>query len=112
MIVSKSNSEHYRWGDNCDGWHLVKLPTFSVIQEKVPCGCKEVRHYHRKAEQFFFVLSGIASLEVDGQEKVLEAQQGILVEAGMPHQLRNNHEFELIFLVTSVPPSHGDRVEA
>ncbi len=22
--VSRENAEHYRWGDDCDGWHLVK----------------------------------------------------------------------------------------
>ncbi len=112
MAVSISNSEHYNWGDGCDGWHLVKTPTLSVIQERVPSGCKEVRHYHQKSEQFFFVLSGIASLEVDGQENMLEAEQGIHIEAGVPHQLRNDQQFELIFLVISVPPSHGDRVDA
>jgi hypothetical protein len=23
-LVSRENAEHYRWGDDCDGWHLVK----------------------------------------------------------------------------------------
>ncbi|ASJ70649.1 cupin domain-containing protein [Granulosicoccus antarcticus] len=112
MIVSKSNSEHYKWGDGCDGWHLVKTHALSVIQERVPSGCEEIRHYHQKSEQFFFVLAGIASLEVNGQENELQAEQGIHIEAGVPHQLRNDQKFDLIFLVTSVPPSHGDRVDA
>jgi mannose-6-phosphate isomerase-like protein (cupin superfamily) len=112
VTVSTSNSEHYKWGDDCDGWHLVKTPMLSVIQERVPSGCNEVRHYHQKSEQFFFVLSGIASLEVDGHENRLEAEQGFHIKAGVPHQLRNDQQIELIFLVTSVPPSHGDRVDA
>jgi hypothetical protein len=24
QIVDRSNSEHYLWGDGCDGWHLLK----------------------------------------------------------------------------------------
>lgn len=112
MIITRNNSEHYQWGDNCDGWHLVKSPMLSVIRERVPSGCEEVRHFHRKSEQFFFVLSGTATLEVDGKINRLEAEQGYHIEAGVPHQLRNEQKTDLIFLVTSVPPSHGDRIEA
>ncbi|MFK7992900.1 MAG: cupin domain-containing protein [Granulosicoccus sp.] len=110
MFISSGNAEHYHWGDNCDGWHLVKTPMLSVIKERVPSGCGEIRHYHQSSEQFFFVLSGIASLEVDGQMNLLEAQQGLHIPAGIEHQLRNDQQSDLIFLVTSVPPSHGDRI--
>ena len=84
----------------------------SVISERVSSGCEEIRHYHKKSEQFFYVLSGIASLEVDGKMNLLNPQEGLHVEAGKPHQLRNDQNFDLIFLVTSVPPSHGDRIPA
>lgn len=110
-MISKENSEHYLWGDNCDGWHLVKSPKLSVIQECVPSGCSEVRHFHERSEQFFFVLSGIASLEVNGTMNRLEPQQGLHVPAGTPHQLKNEHTENLLFIVTSTPPSHRDRVE-
>lgn len=110
-MISKENAEHYLWGDNCDGWHLVKSPTLSVIQECVPPGCAEVRHYHERSEQFFFVLSGIASLTVDGVMHRLEPQQGFHVPARIAHQLKNEHTENLSFVVTSTPPSHGDRVE-
>lgn len=108
-VVSTANAEHYRWGDECDGWHLVKSPGLSVIKERVPSGCAEVRHYHAKSEQFFFVLSGLATLEVDGEVHLVKPQQGVHVPAGMRHQLRNEHDEVLSFIVTSCPPSHGDR---
>ena len=111
MVISTANAEHYTWGDDCDGWHLVKTEMLSVISERVPPGCEEIRHYHQKSEQFFYVLSGIASLEVDGKTNLLKPQQGLHVKAGKPHQLRNDQIHDLIFLVTSVPPSHGDRVQ-
>lgn len=110
-MISKEQAEHYQWGKGCDGWHLVKTPALSVIQERVPPGCSEVRHYHEKAEQFFFILSGRATLEVGGDIQTLGVQQGMHVPAGIPHQLRNEHDSDLVFLVTSTPPSHGDRVE-
>lgn len=110
-MISKENAEHYSWGDGCDGWHLVKSSGLSVIQECVPPGGSEVRHFHKASEQFFFVLSGIATLELDGVVHRLESQQGLHVPAGSPHQLKNEQSSNLSLVVTSTPPSHGDRVE-
>lgn len=109
-MISKQNAEHYQWGNNCDGWHLVKSDNLSVIQERVPPKEAEVKHYHSNSEQFFFVLSGTATIEVAGQIHLLGSQQGIHVAAGVVHQLRNETEYDLEFIVTSTPPSHGDRV--
>ncbi len=110
-MISKESAEHYRWGAGCDGWHLVKSDSLSVIQELVPSGCAEVRHYHKRAEQFFFVLAGIATLEVNGAIHSLKKFQGMHVPAGVPHQLKNRHSEDLMFIVSSTPPSHGDRIE-
>ena len=109
-IKSKKNSEHYIWGEKCDGWHLVKNEDLSIIQERVPSGCSEVRHYHKKSDQFFFILSGEAEIETDGKKHILKSQQGIFIPAGTIHKLSNNSEEDLEFTVTSTPPSHGDRV--
>ncbi|TGE28599.1 cupin domain-containing protein [Hymenobacter metallicola] len=108
--VSSSNAEHYPWGDGCDGWHLVRTPALSIIQERMPVGAAEVMHYHQRAHQFFFVLSGEATLEVHGVIHRLQAHQGLEVPPLSPHQLRNESAHELLFTVTSQPPSHGDRI--
>lgn len=111
-VASIETSKHYVWGGDCDGWHLAASPNLSVIQERVPSGSSEVRHLHNKAEQFFYVLSGTASLEVAGTIHVLRANEGFHVPAGLPHTLSNRHEQVLNFLVVSTPPSHGDRENA
>ena len=111
-IVSTENGKHYVWGDNCDGWHLAASENLSVIQERVPQGSSEIRHLHNRAEQFFYVLSGIATLEVDGVFHKIHPNQGFHVPAGIAHTLINNDESDLNFLVISTPPSHGDRVNA
>ena len=111
-IASLETGRHYVWGGNCDGWHLASSPNLSVIQERVPSGASELRHLHRKAEQFFYVLNGIATLEIDGAIHVLRQNEGCHVPAGMPHTLSNQHDQLLEFLVISTPPSHGDRENA
>lgn len=108
--VCRDNAEHYTWGEVCDGWHLLKSPGLSVIQERVPPGGAEVRHYHERAQQFFFVLSGQATLEIDGKPLRLTTQQGVAVPANVSHRLSNESDHEVVFLVVSAPPSHGDRV--
>jgi hypothetical protein len=49
MITNISTAEHYRWGDVCDGWRLLSRPDLSVIQERIPPGAGEVRHFHSRA---------------------------------------------------------------
>lgn len=112
MKISKESAEHYIWGSNCDGWHLVKKDSLSVIHERMPSGTSEVRHYHDRAGQFFFVLSGQATLEVDGEEHVLLPMEGLEVAPHLPHQMFNKSDQEIEFLVISQPNSRGDRVAA
>jgi mannose-6-phosphate isomerase-like protein (cupin superfamily) len=108
--VSFATAERYAWGNNCDGWHLVKDAALSVIEEQMPAGSTEVVHFHERAQQFFFVLSGEAVMEVDGQQVRLTAREGIHVRPGVRHQIRNVSPEPVRFLVISQPPSHGDRV--
>lgn len=111
-VVSIQNSDHYEWGTNCDGWHLAASGNLSVIRERVPKGSSETRHLHNEAEQFFYIISGIATLEVAGKIYILHPDEGFHIPAGIAHTLSNEHGPDLEFLVISTPPSHGDRVDA
>jgi mannose-6-phosphate isomerase-like protein (cupin superfamily) len=55
------------------------------------------------------VLSGEAVMEVDSRLVILNAGEGIWIRAGTAHQMRNDSNDEVHFLVISQPPSHGDR---
>jgi mannose-6-phosphate isomerase-like protein (cupin superfamily) len=110
MKISKQSAEHYIWGDNCDGWHLVKKQNSSIIHERMPANSSEVKHYHQHASQFFFVLSGTATMEIGDKEVVLNQQEGIEVSPLTPHQMFNKSNDEVEFLVISQPNSKGDRI--
>ena len=109
-MISKETAEHYTWGDICDGWHLLKSSSLSVIQERVPAGGAEVKHYHEHAHQFFFISAGEATLELVDDRFVLHSGQGLSVPPKTPHRLLNEGKEDLSFLVISAPQSHGDRV--
>src|ERR1700749_2717888 len=110
MITSIHNAEHYTWGSQCDGWHLLKSDTLSVIQERMPPGTCEQLHYHERAQQVFFILSGTATFEVEGEGKTVSANQSVHIKPGVKHRILNNSYEDLHFLVISEPKSHGDRV--
>lgn len=110
--ISKTTAHHYRWGAECDGWHLVKAAALSVIEERMPPGTAEVRHWHTRARQFFYVLSGAIVLEVEGEHHELGVGDGIELPQGTAHQARNEGTVDASFLVISCPPHQGDRREA
>lgn len=107
--VHLGNAEHYTWGVVCDGWRLLQSPEVGVIQERVPPGAGEVAHLHARARQFFFVLSGTATLELAEGAVTFGAGQGVHVPPGMIHRFANHGHEDVVFLVISSPPTDGDR---
>jgi len=112
QMVSASNAEHYTWGDGCDGWFLVRTPELHVIEERMPPGTTEHAHHHLRARQFFYVLAGELTIVMDGIETILRGSEGLEIPPGRVHQAVNRATKPVRFLVTSQPPSHGDRVDA
>lgn len=110
-LVSRENAEHYRWGVDCDGWHLVRDKNLAVIEEFMPPGSAEIRHYHAHAQQFFYILDGEVLMEVDGENTLIPAGHGIRILPGTRHQIRNPSSSAVRFLVISQPPSRGDRFD-
>ncbi|MBM2844980.1 MAG: cupin protein [Bacteroidetes bacterium] len=108
--ISTETARHYNWGTACDGWHLLAQTHLSVIQERVPPGQREVEHYHATSHQFFYILQGVATIEIGGERIALRGGEGLEVPPGTRHQFRNDSGGEVLFLVISAPPSHGDRV--
>lgn len=111
MIKSIENTEHYKWGNDCDGWHLLKTDSLSVIQEKMPLGTSEQLHFHSRSQQLFYILSGVATFEIDKQSYTVNSGESIHIPAETVHCIANNGVVELEFLVISEPKAHGDRTE-
>lgn len=107
--VSTATADHYIWGKVCDGWHLVSSADLSVIEERMPPGSEEQRHWHWHARQFFYVLEGELTMQFDDRTVALKARQGIEIAPGLAHQAKNLLHTDTRFLVISQPPSHGDR---
>jgi mannose-6-phosphate isomerase-like protein (cupin superfamily) len=59
---------------------------------------------------FFFILSGTAKLELNGEIISIHTHEGIEVPSGVPHQMFNQTDKDIEFIVVSCPASHGDRI--
>lgn len=89
---------------------MVNTKELSVIKERMPPGTSEVKHFHNKARQFFYILKGIASFEIGESEQIVNQNEGIEIPPAVSHKIINNTNYDLIFLVVSQPESHGDRI--
>ena len=108
-MISKDNAEHYVWGDGCDGWYLLNRQDMLVIHEKMPPGTCEKRHFHSVSRQFFFVLKGVLTMELEGEMQHIKALQGLEIPPGAKHQARNDTDSPVEFIVISHPTTRGDR---
>lgn len=111
LPISADSAAHYQWAAGCEGWHLVRAASLSVIAERMAAGTREDRHWHARARQFFYVLDGTLEIEVEGATHQLPQGAGIEIPPGLAHQVRNVGDEVLNFLVISAPPHHGDRKE-
>ncbi|MES2565903.1 MAG: GNAT family N-acetyltransferase [Bacteroidota bacterium] len=111
MKKSIQNSEHYQWGQTCDGWHLLKSDELSVIQERMPPQGMETLHYHKNTQQVFYILSGQATFELNGEIVAALPKESIHVPNKTLHKISNKGKEDLTFLLISQPKSQNDRVD-
>lgn len=102
--------KHYQWGNACDGWNFVDNAALSVKQERMPAGTAEALHYHQFAQQFFFILKGTATFEIEGETIIVNEQEGIHILAGKAHRISNNTSTAIEFILSSQPSTAADRI--
>jgi mannose-6-phosphate isomerase-like protein (cupin superfamily) len=110
MKKSISNAKHYTWGAACDGWHLLQTDSLSVIQERMPPGTTEQLHFHQKARQLFYVLSGEAMFDVEDDQLIIKAGESLHIPPMTKHRISNSGIEDINFIVISEPKAHGDRL--
>jgi mannose-6-phosphate isomerase-like protein (cupin superfamily) len=79
----------------------------SLAEATVPSGTSTQRHYHRASEEFYFILEGSGTMEVDGSRREITPGDAILIPPGAHHQI--SASTTLRFLCCCAPPySHED----
>ncbi len=74
----------------------------SLAEASLPAGGATERHYHRDAEEIYFVLTGTARMELAGEEREVGPGDAILIPPGAWHQITALQD--LRFLCCCAPP--------
>ena len=51
----------------------------SLAEARVPAGGTTQRHYHKIAEEFYFILEGAGEVEIDGEHRTVRSGDAILI---------------------------------
>ena len=79
----------------------------SLAEAQVPAGTSTQRHYHRIAEEFYFILAGTGAMEIDGATRTVGPGDAILIPPGAWHTIAARET--LRFLCCCAPPyAHDD----
>src|SRR5690242_12405790 len=111
MIRSSKTVTPQPWGSQCLAWPFVEELELSIKEEQMPAGASDERHYHERAQQFFYMLDGTGTFELENQPPAeVKAREGIYIQAGVRHRIVNNTGADIRFLVVSQPSAAGDRI--
>jgi mannose-6-phosphate isomerase-like protein (cupin superfamily) len=79
----------------------------SLAEASLPAGSSTQRHYHKQTEEFYFILEGDGTMEIDGEVRPVIADDAILIPPGAWHQITASKP--LRFLCCCAPAySHED----
>ena len=79
----------------------------SLAEASVSPGRVTERHYHKLSEEFYYILEGRGTMEINGTVRDVVPGDAILIPAGSWHQIRASEP--LRFLCCCAPPySHDD----
>lgn len=81
----------------------------SLAEATLPAGGATERHYHRVAEEIYFIVAGVGRMELDGDVAEVGPGDAILIPPGAWHQITALGDVDLRLLCCCAPPySHDD----
>lgn len=105
--ISRDSARHAVWDDVCDAYYLLDRSDLAVVHEVMPPGASSEPHAHQRSRQFFYVLSGTATVVLGRREMVLGPGSGLEVPPRTGHAVRNDGEVDVELLVISSPRVSG-----
>ncbi len=80
----------------------------SLAEATLDPGDQTRRHHHRVSEEIYYVVEGRGLVEIDGEKRLLEVGDAVLIPINAWHQITNTGEGDLRFLCTCSPPWTAD----
>ena len=80
----------------------------SLAKITIPAGKASEAHFHKKSEESYLILSGSATMVIDGEKFDLKSGEAVLIEPMEVHQIANSGNDDLAFLAVCVPAWQPD----
>jgi len=105
------NAQHVRGVESAHGEVVYELlgafaggsRTHSLAQIVIPPGKGSLKHHHPVAEESYYILSGTARMELDGEIAELGPGDSVIIRPHQVHQIANAGESDLTLLAICVP---------
>ena len=83
----------------------------SLAEATVPASGETAEHYHPRAEELYYFVSGGGRLRLGQEEDEVRAGDCVVIPPGTPHKLWNTGSVPLVLLCCCAPAySHDDTV--
>jgi mannose-6-phosphate isomerase-like protein (cupin superfamily) len=79
------------------------LAAHSLAEIRHPAGTASREHYHRVAEEVYYVLEGEGEVRIDGQARAIGPGDVVAIRPGQRHKVAQRGDGDLVLLVTCVP---------
>jgi mannose-6-phosphate isomerase-like protein (cupin superfamily) len=80
-----------------------RLTRHSFAEIRHPLGTASQEHFHREAEEVYFVIEGQGGIRVDGETHSIKPGDVVVITPGERHKVWQEGETDLVLLVTCVP---------
>lgn len=83
----------------------------SLAEARLPPGAATTPHYHPRAEEIYYILSGHGSMRLGAETRDVSVGDAIAIPPGLTHQIVNTGHDTLLFLCCCAPGyEHDDTV--
>jgi mannose-6-phosphate isomerase-like protein (cupin superfamily) len=106
-LTSLATAEPFTTKDGSTIRELHHTAEQSLAEASLPAGGSTTRHYHALSEEIYFILEGMAELEIDRETRTVGPGDAALIPAGSWHTIAATTELRLL-CACSPPYSDAD----
>ncbi|NQU99683.1 MAG: cupin domain-containing protein [Parcubacteria group bacterium] len=113
MKIYKKQSKSLRESGNYYFGDYSEIPigvSFSTIGESNKNKIKDKLHYHKKSNEFYIILEGEGTLEIENKEIALDRNSMIMVEPNEKHKITKVTKTPFRFIAITTEKDKDDKV--
>jgi mannose-6-phosphate isomerase-like protein (cupin superfamily) len=106
--VQRAELEPFTTKDGSEIREFLHTAVQSLAEATLAPGQSTQRHYHRLSEEIYLLVEGGGTMEIDGEEREVDADDAILIPAGAWHMLTAGSKGARLLCCCVPPYTHED----